>query len=63
MKKMRVFTGLALSMLLALTLIASTSGAALASHGKTQGVTWENGLVSRGNIQGVTWESVGVTWE
>lgn len=70
-KQMRVVGGLALSALLALSVIASTGAAfsatkasddtALTSRGKTQGVTWETGLVSRGKTQGVTWE--GVTWE
>lgn len=73
MKKMQVLTGLALSALVALSVIASTGPAFFATRtggdeglmvrGKTQGVTWEGAPVARGRTQGVTWEAAGVTWE
>lgn len=58
MKKMQVVTGLVLSGLLALSLIASVGQAFFAS----QSTGGDNaGLVARGKGQGVTWQDI--TWE
>lgn len=64
MQKLKVLKGVALTALLALSLIASAGTVAgLSARGHTEGVTWENGTVARGgHLQGVTWES-GVTWD
>ncbi|HEY6958985.1 MAG TPA: hypothetical protein VI814_09190 [Candidatus Limnocylindria bacterium] len=72
MKTTKVLRGLALTALIALSLIGSAGGAALSARGNTQGVTWENDTVARApqnqnsqvdqNGQGPASE-FGVTWE